>query len=60
MSQLTHYRVEHADTLRSIAYRFYKDGDKWPVVFRHNKHYIADPNVLTPGQIIVIPHVVHS
>lgn len=54
---LVHYRVEHGDTLRSIAHSFYKDGDKWVVIYRFNKHYLTDPNLLTPGQIIIIPHL---
>lgn len=53
---LVHHRVRRGDTLRTIAYQYYKDGELWSLIYRHNKHYIADPNMVSPGQVIVIPH----
>lgn len=57
LGEITRYVIQRGDTLRSIAYAFYKDEDRWPVIFRYNKHLINDPNVCDPGLSIVIPHV---
>lgn len=57
MSAMIHHRVQPGETLREIAFAYYKDASLWSVIYRHNKHYIPDPSVLQPGQFIVIPHV---
>lgn len=57
---LLKHTVRRGETLRTIAAHYYRDdpkGDLWPVIFRYNKHYIADPNQLNPGTHIVIPRI---
>jgi len=56
MSKRLH-RVRHAETLSSIALAFYGDPNRWEHIYQANRHYIADPNRLDPGQSLVIPHL---
>jgi LysM repeat protein len=49
------YTVRPGDDLSSIAQRFYRDEEMWRFIFRANRHQIADPNVIYPGQRLIIP-----
>lgn len=58
--KLQHHRVRAGETLRTIAAHYYRHdhkGELWAVIYRYNKHIIADPNQLNPGLRIVIPYV---
>lgn len=55
MSKRTH-RVRNAETLSTIAEAYYRDPAKWILIYQANRHYIANPNQLDPGQVLVIPH----
>jgi nucleoid-associated protein YgaU len=57
MALRTH-RVRYAETLSSLAARYYGNASRWEHIYQANRHYIADPNRLDPGQNIVIPHLV--
>ncbi|HKS47299.1 MAG TPA: LysM peptidoglycan-binding domain-containing protein [Amycolatopsis sp.] len=47
------YTVEHGDTLWGIAERFCGNGNLYPIIASFN--WIKDPNVIHPGQVLVIP-----
>ena len=47
--------VQPGDTLSAIAQRFYGDPNQFPRIFEANRHQIANPNVIFPGQVLRIP-----
>jgi LysM repeat protein len=49
------YVVQRGDTLWDIAEREYGDPQLWPVVFEAPDNDIADPDLLHPGQTLVLP-----
>jgi nucleoid-associated protein YgaU len=49
------HTVVSGDTLSKIANLFYGDPGKWPVIFEANRHQLANPNVIFPGQVLRIP-----
>ncbi len=50
-----YYVIQKGDSLWKIASRYYKDGNKWPMLFEANKEVILDPDKIFPGQKIRIP-----
>jgi len=48
-----YYVVTQADSLWSLAERFYDEPDKWRVIAKANK--IDNPRILTPGMELTIP-----
>lgn len=46
------YTVQAGDSLSAIAPRF---GITWQELYRANQHQIADPNLIHPGQVLVVP-----
>lgn len=51
----TNYEVLKGDTLVKIAQKFYNDPNKWTLIAKENK--LANPSVIHPGNIFVIPQV---
>jgi len=53
---LEKYQVRKGDTLWAIAFqkRIYAESAFWPLVFKSNQDRIKDPDLLTPGQILLI------
>jgi nucleoid-associated protein YgaU len=52
----SNYTVQHGDTLSAIAQQAYGDGNQWPVIYNANFKVIgADPNLIRPGEVLVIP-----
>ena len=51
------YRVRGGDSLWEIARTHYGDPYKWPFIYRANKERIPNPNVIFPGQRLVIPRI---
>ena len=49
------YRVKKGDTLQSIAEERYCDTALWPEIFRRNRSYIRNADLIYAGQMIVIP-----
>ena len=49
------YRVRRGDSLSSIAARLYGRADRWPALWRANRHTIGAPRRLTPGTMLVVP-----
>ncbi len=47
------YRIKNGDTLWDLAFKFLGDPFLWPQLWHQNK-YIANPNLIYPGNILVI------
>lgn len=50
------YTVRAGDTLSTVAARFYGDSNAWPRIAAANGGRLPNPNVLQPGQILLIPN----
>lgn len=57
MFKMRTHRVRYAETLSSLASKYYGDPGLWEHIYQANRHYVADPNRLDPGQCLVIPHL---
>ncbi|MBI4861995.1 MAG: LysM peptidoglycan-binding domain-containing protein [Candidatus Riflebacteria bacterium] len=51
----TTYVVQKGDSLSAIAQRFYGSYFLWPLIFQANRDKIANPDLIYPGQVLVIP-----
>ena len=49
------YTIVRGDTLWGIAKRYYGDGAQYPKIYNANKNIISNPNLIYPGQKVVIP-----
>jgi hypothetical protein len=49
------YVVRPNDSLSAIAQRLYGSYYLWPLIFWANRDRIADPDLIHPGQVLVIP-----
>jgi uncharacterized protein YidB (DUF937 family) len=49
------YTVVSGDTLSAIAQRFYGDANAYMRIFEANRDKLNDPNLIHPGQELVIP-----
>lgn len=49
------YTVVRGDTLWGISKRYYGKGSEYPKIFNANKNIIKNPNLIYPGQKLVIP-----
>ncbi|QIN94348.1 LysM-like endolysin [Arthrobacter phage Abba] len=50
------YKVVRGDTLWGIAYRFLRNGTRWPEIYNLNRGVIGrNPNFILPGQVFRIP-----
>jgi len=54
-NQTVEYVVKKGDSLLSIAQRFYGDWRKWRTIYEVNQGIIKNPNLLYPGQVLIIP-----
>ena len=54
-SKDTVYTVVEGDTLWDISEKFYGVGYQWRTIFDANQEKIEDPNVIYPGQELIIP-----
>jgi LysM repeat protein len=50
------YTVQPGDTLSSIAERYYDNPADWQWIYSANRSTIADPNVISVGEILTIPY----
>ncbi|MBK6636388.1 MAG: LysM peptidoglycan-binding domain-containing protein [Rhodocyclaceae bacterium] len=48
------YMVVSGDTLWSLASKFLKDPYRWNELFKQNKDTIKNPNLIYPGQVLVL------
>jgi nucleoid-associated protein YgaU len=49
------YTVKKGDYLSKIAKEVYGNANKYNVIFEANKPMLKDPNLIYPGQVLVIP-----
>ncbi|MCL2643474.1 MAG: LysM peptidoglycan-binding domain-containing protein [Candidatus Bathyarchaeota archaeon] len=49
------YTVVEGDTLWSISVKYYGNGKLYPTIFEANMDKIRDPNLIYPGQELIIP-----
>lgn len=49
------YTVVSGDTLWGIATKYYGNGALWPTIWSANKGKVANPNLIFPGQTLIIP-----
>jgi nucleoid-associated protein YgaU len=47
--------VRRGDTLWGLARRHWHDPFSWPVLYRANGALLHDPDLIRPGQHLVIP-----
>jgi nucleoid-associated protein YgaU len=50
-----HYTVQKGDTLSHIAKHVYGKASGWHAIFEANRDQIDDPDLIRPGQVLVIP-----
>lgn len=55
--ELRHYTIQSGDSLSKIAKEVYGSFDKWEALFAANREVIKDPDLIYPGQIILIPEL---
>jgi nucleoid-associated protein YgaU len=48
--------VSRGDSLWRISRITYGDGTRYAIVYRANRDRIRDPNLIRPGQILLLPH----
>jgi LysM repeat protein len=49
------YTVKSGDSLSKISLAIYGHAARWPEIFEANKDKIKDPNMIHPGQELIIP-----
>lgn len=49
------YTVKSGDSLSAIAKREYGDAGQWRRIFEANRDQIKDPDLIHPGQELIIP-----
>lgn len=56
-SQQATHEVVRGESLWTLAEHYYGNPYRWPVIYEANRAGIANPNVLEPGQVLVIPEI---
>ncbi len=54
-SEKQFYTVKKGDYLSKIAKEVYGNANKYNIIFEANKPMLKDPNLIYPGQVLVIP-----
>jgi len=49
------YTVAKGDTLSKIAKQFYGSANRWKLIHEANLAQIKNPDLIKPGQVLVIP-----
>ena len=49
------YQVREGDRLDLLAAKFYRNPRKWWLIADANPQYLSPEDLLTPGQVILIP-----
>jgi nucleoid-associated protein YgaU len=49
------YTIQSGDSLSKIAKQFYGNANDWQRIYQANKDKIKDPDMIYPGQKIIIP-----
>jgi LysM repeat protein len=56
-AQQSTHEVVKGETLWSLAERYLGNPYRWPLIYEANASQIQNPNILEPGQVLVIPGV---
>lgn len=56
-SVFARHTVESGDTLGKIAKKYYGNASKYHAIFEANRGLLDNPDVIHPGQNLVIPNV---
>src|ERR1700722_11035981 len=56
----TSYQVRSGDSLSMIADRYYHNAGDWQYLFHENDKTISDPNLIYPGERLVVTATVHA
>ena len=51
----SHYTVQKGDTLSHIAKHHYGKASGWHAIFDANRDQLDDPDLIRPGQVLIIP-----
>lgn len=51
------HTVEKGESLSKIAKHYYKDMMKYKAIFDANRHILDNPDVIHPGQELIIPNI---
>jgi nucleoid-associated protein YgaU len=51
------HTVKSGDSLSKIAKHYYGEANKFMAIFNANKNILKDPNLIHPGQELVIPNL---
>ena len=54
----TSYQVRSGDSLSTIADRYYHNAGDWQYLFHENDKTISDPNLIYPGERLMVPATV--
>jgi|GEM_PF-1699371 len=54
-AQALTYKVQHGDTLMTIAEKIYKNKNFWHKLYDANRSYLKNPYALSEGQVLVLP-----
>lgn len=54
-TQKEYYTVKSGDSLSKIAKQLYGDAQQWHKIHQANLDQIKDPNLIHPGQKLVVP-----
>lgn len=49
------YTIKSGDSLSKIAKQYYGDAGDWQKIYQANKETIKNPDMIFPGQKIIIP-----
>jgi len=55
LAKKTHHKVRDGETLSTISFTYYGNGDRWLDIYRANRDQIRDPTLIYPGQILCVP-----
>ena len=51
------YTVQKGDTLSKISRLYYGNARKYPIIFEANKPMLKSPDLIYPGQMLLIPPI---
>ena len=51
------HEVKSGESLSKIAKHYYGDAMKYPKIFEANRNILDNPDMIHPGQILVIPNL---
>ena len=53
--KLLEITIQRGDTLYKFAKRYLDDPDRWPELLKYNRLPSGDPNLILPGDILLVP-----